>query len=72
MARKKKVRRLLIECEKCGEPFYFYDYHTTREETQANFDWAMMHVTLCHECRPHFVKVHPNTTAGLPGMFGSD
>jgi hypothetical protein len=74
MSRKAKMKshKMLIQCEKCGEPFYFVDHHDKPEETQANFDWAMTHVTLCHECRPHRVRFSPNALAGLPGIWGTD
>jgi uncharacterized protein with PIN domain len=72
MSRKKKKWQLLIECAKCKTPFYFISSKDTAEENEANLAWAMEHVTLCHDCRPHYRRMSLNARNGLPGMFGSD
>jgi uncharacterized protein with PIN domain len=69
---KEKDRTLLIKCAECGAPFYFISKKDTVAENEANLKWAMEHVTLCHDCRPHYRRMSLNARNGLPGMFGSD
>jgi len=48
------TKRLLIECEKCGEGFIFTSSHKHKADVESDLDWAMQHVTLCHRCRPDY------------------
>jgi len=67
------TKRMLIECENCGKVFEFKCTHPFPKDVEKNLDWALTHVTLCHECRPaHLFPSRNQRYDKRPGMGGTD
>jgi hypothetical protein len=51
------TKRMLIECEICGTPYFFISTHKNIADVEADLDWAMKNVKQCYTCRPNYAAI---------------